>query len=365
MISSRRINYLGHLAFLALFVATVLGSTAQASTIREEMDRYFLLRDRVIIDRWLRSQNHNSFFKLDASVSSGTRKLIGDIKNQTESSSSDPIAKTLAVANLLNQQLNSEKYVDIDLEVGLPLPYFKIFNIKMLPSLFVNINLGLSLTISNFGDATNPRAQLYMKKDMKMGAKSLFQLKENQELEIALYKISRADANNTVTALQIANDQALFDFDGLTQNENSLMIDALYKLTKDENIYQLGFFEAGIYSMASERESDYGKRPMTLLSWSRELKGRNHAWLVQVGHHHRKRYTLSDGLFAHGEVSWKDRLPLVGFFKVDPGFLTVGPIIRGRYFQFSYNYKTALINPQDKIWVPATHNILLDVRFPI
>jgi hypothetical protein len=338
---------------------------ALAADIRDELDRYTILHDRQLVDRWLRGQHHNSFFQIDAAISSGTRKLVGDIKNQTQDTSANPVVKALAVANLLNQNLNTEKYVDLDLEAGLPLPYIKIFNTRLLPSLFIGLNMSLSLTISNFGDATNPRAQIYMKKDMKTGVKSVVQLRENQQLEVALYKLARADAKNTITALQIANDQGLFDFDTLNQNQDLLALDAVYKLQNRENIYHLGFLEAGIYTMDFQRRSYYGTRPMTLATWSRELKGRNHAWLVQAGHHYRRRYAMADGLFAHAEVSWKERLPLIGFFKVDPGFLTLGPIVRGRYFQFSYLYKTPYINPQDRLWVPAIHNILLDIRFPL
>jgi hypothetical protein len=323
-----------------------------------------------MVDRWLRGQHHESFFSFDIFASSGLRDLMAEIKTSTESTSASTAAKTLSVLNALNQQLNTERFLDAQLEVGAPLPYFSIKQYAFLPSIFYELNLGVSLSISNFGDATNPRAQVYIKKDQKTGLKTSIRRNEIEQLDVAIYRLNRADSSTIITASQIAQNAELFDLNSLDESHQMLSSDLNYsrQLKNDAgrpDHYFIGAQELQLWSLSATRKSYYGTSPLLNGGVGTTFKGRSHQWDVKVGMHWRKRYDLLEGFYSAAKVSWPDRSPFEVLFRVDPGFLSLMPQIQTKYLQFSYAYKTPFRNPQQTLWTPAMHVILLNIHFPI
>jgi hypothetical protein len=154
---------------------------------------------------------------LDLSVSSGLKRLIGEADEATENSQST-IAKTVSILTLLNQNINSEKFVDLDGLISSPLPYIKYKGLRFLPSIFFHINFGVSLSISSLESVTNPKAQVYIKKDTKLGLHSKIRLKKNKFLHFSFYKLDRSDLLESLTSTDIVSKSGLFEFDELQQS---------------------------------------------------------------------------------------------------------------------------------------------------
>ncbi|TNF28948.1 MAG: hypothetical protein EP319_07970, partial [Deltaproteobacteria bacterium] len=72
---------------------------------RSEVDRFTLLHDRYIVDRYIRSQADNYIFYLDAAISSGVKKIIGDIKDSAENET-DATQRQVKTLQVLTRNLN-------------------------------------------------------------------------------------------------------------------------------------------------------------------------------------------------------------------------------------------------------------------
>lgn len=334
-----------------------------ASNLRSELSRYILLRDRTIVDHGLKNQVHQSFFDLQFNISSGIKKLIGDINTSTDDSNSSS-AKTSNVLAVLNRNINTERYIDIGAELALPLPYMQYGNYRFLPSLFVGINLGGSLTISNKEDGLNPKAQTYLKQEMRYGlfTRMKWNDKKGESLDLALYKVETKDFLTQSTAQAIADDEKIINTDDFDKKESSYAIDLSYKRHFDDYSYLLEILDLKITQ--SGEKSIYGRTPLIhgRYEWNKNFL--NMAVSPFLGLHYRKRYDLSDGIYLGARFEGTKQYPFSFIAKVSNQFLTFTPKIAYKYFEFSYGLKTPYRNPQEDVWVSSVHSINLRVPFP-
>lgn len=354
------------LALTCIIMGATAIDQAQALTstpVREELFRYTLLSDRMEIYRAHKNPEREQFFKLDLAVSSGLKDLIGDIKSGN-SSSSNAVTKQIEILGLLNKSINTERYVDLKAGIGIPLPYFSISKIHFLPSLFYELGLGASLSISNFGDVQNPRAQTYVKKETKMGLESKVSRTGKFDFSAALYTLDRADASNTLTATNLAAGQDLVSFDSLNQSQKFLAFD--FAVTKKRAAYQytLKMRELPIKTLTETRASDFGKSPLLQAGVEREFKFDAFTYQWSLGVHYRKRYALADGFFLYQKLYSFKTIPITLHSFLDNESLFISPSLKFSICEMSYGYKLIYRNPIDNMWVPGVHNILFSVNFP-
>ncbi|GAB4019572.1 MAG: hypothetical protein Fur0010_21650 [Bdellovibrio sp.] len=138
------------------------------------MRRFSLLHDRLTIERSLIRDSYSQFFNLDIQASSGILDLIGDAKNGSSNTAQTQTQKELNMYQLLSKHVNTEKFVDVNVIAGIPLPDIKYKGNQFLNSLFYELNIGISLSVNNQDSATNPVAQSYVRKETKTGLYSIW-----------------------------------------------------------------------------------------------------------------------------------------------------------------------------------------------
>jgi hypothetical protein len=350
---------------LILFLSRELFAVP-TTIVRSELSRYTLLRDRTMVDRDLEFRPHYSFLSVNAVLSSGLKRLIGDVSNGTkDTQTGTDEEKTLNILAVLNRYINSEYFVDADLEAGIPVPNFKFSGVEYDTSIFYNLNFGLSLSLSNFGDVTNPRAQTYIKKDTKVGIAGKASSNKKEHFTFAFYQLTRSDLGAIVTASGIAQDESLFEFGDLNKTKVTYSADIGYHRRGKKYDWLAEVKELQLWTVSTQKRPLYGTRPMFHARYGRHYKSSSGPlWNPFIGIHYRKKYALGDGIYLGIILKGRGRIPLVLVAKASNQFLHLAPIIETKYFRFKYSYKTPYRNPQDDMWVPAQHNIAFNFPMP-
>lgn len=339
-----------------------LSSTVHATGLRGEIQRYTLLHDRAMIDRNLRSRPYQDFIVADFIISSGLKDLVGDISDGTEDSQST-VQKQLNMFELLSKYVNTEQFVDLDIVAGLPLPKVKIKKWRFYNSAFYHLNMGVMATISNQTSVTDPTAQTYVKKDTKIGINSTLKRKKNEDWYFSLYQLSRSDLSASLNSSSLATDGELFDFDKLNDEHQMFALDLAYKKNY-EKYFLLAEFRELKLKTSKKVDTLYGTKPLFHLKAKRILETEQFHLKPFVGFHYRRWYNLMRGLYAGIDFKYKKLESLRFIFKASNQFFLINPMVEFKYFVFSYAYKSPFRNPQDDIWVPGMHNIILKVPFP-
>lgn len=348
----------------SIIVLLIFTFNVHSAGIRNNLKRYTFLRDKTLINKRLHSKLYENYFDLDLNLSSGTKSIVGDIKNSSTSSSSTQTDKELAILSILNKNMNSERYVDLDLSTSIPLPTFKLFKYRLTPSLFYNINMGALVTISNQASVVDPTAQVYVKKDTKMGVSTILTKNPDKETQVKfnLYLFKRADIDQTLNKTAIVNDTKLFDFGTLDQGEKSIGVDFIWKRTNQKRTWSLEMLEAKLIPLSTLTDVLYDHFPLfhAFHQWHKKPEK---FWLEPfVGIHMRKRYSLFDGIYVGTWLNLKE-IPFRSSIHISNQFLTFIPEFKGESFYFNYKLRLAYINPQKDIWVPAIHSFNLGFAF--
>lgn len=336
----------------------------QAAGDRGEIQRYTLLHDRLTIDRDLKKDKYSSFLDLDLYISSGIKSLINDVSTGTEDGISQ-VQKTLNMLEILSKYVNTEKLVDIDLVVGFPLPDIKHKNHYFYPSFFYHINFGLSLSVSNLGNATNPKASTYVRKDTKTGIYTIYKNrnKKSNVWKYALYQLLRGDLGEEISSSTLATTGKVFDLNQLTNEEKILATDITFVKDKETYQYIAEVKELKVLSMGGP-ESLYGSSPLLHFRYGKKIKTDRTSWLLFAGEHYRKWYTLVEGLYLGATMKLKSEVPFEVTTKISNEFISLMPQFKTSWFRFTYSFKNPWRNPQNKFWVASTHGINLSFPFP-
>ncbi|OUR96787.1 hypothetical protein A9Q84_10625 [Halobacteriovorax marinus] len=346
-----------------IIVLLILANNVHAAGVRNNLKRYTYLRDKTIVNKRLHSKLYENYFDIDLNLSSGTKSIVGDIKNSSNSSSSTA-DKEAAILSILNKNMNSERYIDLEISTAVPLPTFSLFKYRLTPSLFYSINMGALVTISNQASVIDPSAGVYVKKDTKMGVSTIITKHPDKETQVKvnLYQLKRADVDNTLNKTQIVTDTKLFDFGALDKGETSIALDFIWKRSNSKRSWSLEMLEAKIIPMSTITDVKYDHFPL-FHAYHQWHKKPETFWLEPfVGVHMRKRYSLFDGLYVGTWLQLKE-LPFRSSLNISTQFITFIPEFKGESFYFNYKLRLAYINPQEDIWVPAIHSFNLGFTF--
>ncbi len=345
-----------------LLLLTFFSLSANAASIRGEIQRYTLLHDRAIVDRSLKSRPYDQFLNVDFIISSGLKELVGDISDGTNDTQST-VQKQLNMFEILSKYVNTEQYVDLDFSFGVPLVKIKIKKFRLYTSAFYHVNLGVMATVSNQESVTNPTAQTYVKKETKTGLNFSFKRIENEYWRVALYQLKRSDLYSVVTSTSLASDGELFDFDKLNDEHQVYSFDLAVEKNYEKYSF-LGEVREVKALSSSGQETLFGNRAFLHSKVSRQYRPGDYLINGFIGLHYRKWYSLMRGLYVGFDFKYLKVENLRFLFKMSNQFFVLNPLVEFKYFKFSYSYKSPHRNPQDDIWVPGMHNIALAIPFP-
>jgi len=346
-----------------LFIILLSLNCFAIKTIRSEINRFRLLKDRSIIDRELLSSPHESFIELDFNISSGLKDLIGDISTSTEQSSeSDQVTET---NKILGKNVNTEKFLQAYLELGIPLPYIRLTNYDILPSLFANFSLGTSISINNQIDPLAPEAKVYLQKEINFGLNSLIRARNNPEyvFRAGIYRSERADLSSTKNAIAVAGDDDIITLDDLKKSQKDCVVDLGVTKENGDERFQFEIRELRVLDAGSELDNKIGNAPLFHFNYSKIYEFDKITLQPIYGIFHRQKYSLFDGLYTGLRLSFTKKSALRMLVKVDTDFLSYRFGASFKHFKFFYGLKTPYSNPQEDMWVSAIHQISLSVPF--
>ncbi len=334
-------------------------------SIRSEIHRYTLLRDKVLAERDLRKIDARTYFNLDAHISSGLRAMIGDVKGISEDTTKTDIQKETEILGALNQNLNTEKYLDVDLEFGAALPRFNLWGYKHDPGLLFNINIGSSLSIINDGTATNALAQIYLKTEQKIGLYTTLSKPDSKySTKISLYKMQRNDLYSQSNSSQIRQDKKLINVDSTSiRKQNTYSTDLLFSY-KDKDYLETEFLIRGLKLKTNTTKNGdlyYGNRPLVRYLIKMHFK-KHFRWIPYAGISYRQRYTVDKGIYA-GFIVEGDSSPFRFNTMIDTEFLTIVPQFKWKFINLVYSMKIPFRNGSGNVWTSNIYALNLRVFF--
>ncbi len=347
-----------------IILLLILANSAHAQSLRNNLKRYTILRDKTLINKRLTHNLYEQYIDLDLQVSSGVKDLVADIKNKGNEAGASQSQKELNILEILNKNMNSERYIDLDATLGVPLPSFNLSKYRLTPSLFYNLNLGSLFTIYNQTSSLDPSVSVYVKKETKMGLSTIVTKNGHIDthIKLNLYKLNRSDADLTKTKTELAESSKIFNFSDLSQSKETLSMDFIWKRESDHRLWKIEMLEAKLLTLKEKEQYSYDNFP--LFHFFHQWKGdAKKIWLEPfAGIHMRKRYSIFDGIYVGSWLKFKD-LPFRSSISLSNQFITFIPEFRVRHFYFNYKMRMAYTNPQDDIWVSTIHSFNLGFNF--
>lgn len=345
-----------------LFSPLLLEKAFGAGT-RGEIQRFTLLHDRYTVDRGLRQLRYDQFLNLDIVASSGIKSFLGELESSSKNASSTA-ARDLAVLGTLAKNLNTERYLDIDVTVGAPLPYIRYRKFQMLPTIFYSMNMAASNTLSNLEDGTNIIAQSYVKLEKRIGVSNRIKWNKEEEVRLAVYRLTKTDVALSLNASAVGNKTSVFKFDDAVIDHNLIASDWTYILTKEKYALLAEIKELQLLSQADGQRSLHGTSPFLHTRLTNKVRVGNLLLKPFYGVHYRKWYDLFEGLYVGASLRYNIDIPFEFMMKLSSEFITLMPQFKTKYFEFTYSLKTPYRNPRNKIWVSALHNVNISVPIP-
>lgn len=333
---------------------------ASGNPARNEINRFFLNNDKIYLEREIFLQNDNSILNLSTYASTGVISTFSEITSI--SSSENQIVKTLKLIELLNKNINSEKQVNVDFKLGIPLPPFKIKSVIITPALFDTLNYGLHLSFNNQEDVTNPTAQVYLKHDTKTGILFSVIWDKWHTFKFKLYEFERTDHYQNIVSSQIAQQEQVFSLENLQFKQKTYALDLNF-IQKFSSIPRLeieyNLHEIKLKTLKDSTISTYGHRIFfnTKVNW----RGTNPQLKYFYGIHLRKKYQFTDGIYLGASYLFETPIPVSLSAKIDSSLISFMPQIKWKYLHFSYHFITPYQNPIGNIWSPSIHSINLNI----
>ncbi|EQC51747.1 hypothetical protein [Bacteriovorax sp. DB6_IX] len=345
-----------------LILLFVSSSVLAAKQIRSEINRYRLLRDRQLIEKAIIAQEHDSFFSFDLFISSGLKDLIGDISDSTSESSSS--SQVTGVTEALSKNVNTERQLLLDVEAGIPLPYFTYQNLKFLPSLFYQMHIGASVSVNNQDDPLVPLAQIYVNQTTSYGLHSKIKRmnKKGETYGVSLYKRVRTDLLVSRNATAIATSEKLINLDELDKEERVYALDLSFYKNKPDYRYEAHIKGVKLMDASSETEAKLGITPLFHLKYEKDYNLGKFVASPFFGLHYRKKYSAFDAIYIGSKFSISKNSPTRFILKLDNETINFNAGLEFSKFQFQYGLKSPYRNPVDDMWTSATHQITM--RFP-
>ena len=360
-----------YISGLSLGLSQINFSQASEPAIRSEIGRYTLLHDRNILLRDLAREKHSSFLDFSLTFSAGLKKLISDVTDASRDDSTLPgqaneAQKQVQIYKLMTKNLNTERFLDAELGLGIPLPGFTLNRTRILLNPFFTFGAGSSFSFSNREDALQPKLQLYLRTEQKLGLRALNLFSNRQKLTFNIYKLQRSDSLSMMSYSDVATKGELFNISDLKDKEVTTNADLIWEEEGQRDAYKIEVSEFQIArdSKKSKTHVAYGNSPLLHMRYQRKNVEESTHLSPFVGIHYRRRYDLQDGLYAGFQMIPTERLPLHFAFILDNGFFALMPELKTKWFELVYSWRSPHQNPQDDIWVPAMHSLELNFPFP-
>ncbi|WP_372655536.1 hypothetical protein [Halobacteriovorax sp.] len=347
-----------------IILLILLANSVNAAGLRNNLKRYTFLRDTTIVTKGLTNKRYEQYFDIDLQVSSGVKDLVADIKNKGDEEGATQLQKELNILEILNKNMNSERYVDLDATLAIPLPSFNLYNYRLTPAIFYNLNLSTLFTIYNQTSSFDPSVSVYIKKETKLGVSTIITKSGHTDtfIKLNLYKLGRSDTDLTKTKTELAESSKIFNFSDLDESNETYSMDLIWKRENHKRLWKAEVLEAKLLTSQSKADFSYDNAPLFHFfhQWKSEVK---RVWLEPfAGVHMRKRYSLFDGLYLGTRLKFQE-LPFSSSVSLSNQFLTFIPEFKMGHFYLNYKMKMAYINPQKDIWVPTVHSFNLGLNF--
>lgn len=352
--------------FFILFVlfSPLLLDKAFGAGTRGEIQRFTLLHDRYIVDRGLRKMRYDQFFDFDIVASSGLKSFLGELESSSKNAATT-VERDAAVLATLAKKVNSERYLDLDITLGAPLPYIRYRKFQMLPNLFFNINMAASNTVSNQEDGINVRAQSYVKLERRIGVLNRIKWNKEEEVRLSIYHFTKTDVGLDLNVSAVGDKTSVFKFDDAIKDHNMISSDWTYILRKENYTWIAEVQEFQLLSQADPgQKSLHGTSPLLHTRLENNFRAGNVLLKPFYGIHYRKWYDLFDGIYVGTSLKYHIDIPFEFMLKMSPEFVTLMPQFKTKWFQFVYSLKTPFRNPNQKIWVSALHNVNISIPIP-
>lgn len=348
------------LLILTLLISGLNWNQVQAASksTRPELSRYNLLRDKVIIERRQKRDLHDNYFDFQLHASSGLKSFVGEIKDASDDtkSTADQITD---LNELLLRNANQEKFIDANLFLAAPLPYFSIKMFQILPNLFYNVNYGASLSTNNQESPQAPTLNSFVKRDTKIGLNFKSKWRKKNLLHFSAYQLTRENKDQSLSTTGLATDGDALNFSGISEKATSINVDLDYSIITEQSkmnflVQELKFF--------GDKAEDYGNNPLLNIQYTFFPKSSGFKVHPFAGIHFRNRYDIFEGLYLGAKIfnpDWAVRFLWI----LDTEMVTLSPSFELHWIKFHYTLKLSYRNPHNNIWVSTIH--ALSLTFPM
>jgi hypothetical protein len=224
--------------------------------------------------------------------------------------------------------------------------------------------VGASISINNQDNPLIPVAQLYIQKNTKIGLHSKIKRmnKKGETYAVSLYQRARSDLSESRNATAIVNSSKLVNLDELNRDEKIYGLDLAFYKDKPDYRYQVEVRDLKLMGAGGDVETKIGNTPMVHIVYEKDYKLPSFTLSPFAGAHYRKKYSIFEAFYLGTKLTLKDDSPAKFIFKLDNHTININAGLGFDRFQFHYGLKTPYRNPQEDMWISATHQITM--RFP-
>jgi hypothetical protein len=352
----------------------VFFSLLEKSQAINTVERYWQLEDKMSNDQLFRPLGHDFIFDVNGWGTSGMIGFINEMVDASEVQGTEA-QKIAAVTEILEANNDVEHFAYFNLNLGIPLPSFKMGGIGVTPDLRASVDIGTTMNLTNRTEEfelfpsftlTDYALQLYVKNDFKAGFNLGLELGENWFSNVYLYNLYRWDRSEIVIASEVVQNNKVVDLDKNSNIQNAVASD-LTLGWKNEKWKFFGAVEEFRITVLSDKKSSvgdliYGYDPLARFQGQYTFDLKLLDLVLFGGAHQREGYDIGDGVYAGAEIS-SEFLPFSGVAMIDPLYFTLHPRFRLWFFQLEYMVKKPLDSRINGFKTAVIHGLNLRLAF--
>ncbi|OUS00210.1 hypothetical protein A9Q84_03225 [Halobacteriovorax marinus] len=347
--------------FALLFFSLSSLSSLASYSLKES---YSLFKDKSFIDNRLHVGIYESFIEVDLNLTSDAYLLSEDL-SEIGGNSSSSTDKALQVSNLLNENRNSQNFIDLNSSIALPIRTLIYKKYRITPTLFYNLDLSSMFAIAEFDGASDLSAQVYMRKETRVGASFIITKKRNKEslLKFNLFYMKKADTLINQTASDLVNNKKFYDFGTLNQGETSVALDLIWKTTNLSRTLKFEVIDLKLITLKTDRDLVIKNSTLFHTFYQYHTVSLKKYWFEYfIGSHYRSDYTIVDGLYIGTWLKLTNH-PFRTSVSLSKQFLTFTPEYKRKNFFFNYKLKYSHLGDIDGISSPPIHSFNSGMTF--
>lgn len=321
-------------------------------------ENYSLFKDKSLIDNRLLIEMYESYIETDLNLSIDAYSLSSDLSDISQSSSSST-EKEEKVLNLLNENRNTQNFVDLNSSLAIPIPTLKYKKYFITSSIFYNLDLSSMFAISEFDGASEVSSKVYMRKESRVGLSAIVTKEHNKESLIKLnaFYMKKSDVLINQTVADLVSNTKIYDFGTLNQGESSVAFDILWKTTNLHRTYRLEVFDLQVFSIQKDKDLIIKNSPLFHGFYQFHEETLKKYWLEYfAGAHYRDNYSVINGLYVGVWLRFKES-PFRSSISLSKQFLTIAPEYKRKNFFFNYKLKWSYLGDIDGFESPLIHSL--------